>query len=137
MKTTTKMILASGLLSAALIAPAMAQPGDWGQRSDWVVLGEQHFQGRYAHEVHFPPRRGRHIDRIGLRSDGPVQCAFVRITFGNGETRELETRYLSRMVSDHAYGIDLPGNVRNVTGVALGCRALGDRSVTIQVVARK
>ncbi|HEY4115851.1 MAG TPA: hypothetical protein VGM17_17480 [Rhizomicrobium sp.] len=131
MNTTTKMIFAAALLSAGLIAPAMADS------DTWIPLGREHFHGKFDHEASFPGWAGKHIDMIALRTDDVASCTKVRVTFRNGHTDDLNTGDLNRMTPGRTYRLDLPGEERNVARIAIACHSLVDRGVTVQVFARK
>jgi hypothetical protein len=131
MKTRTKMIFASALLAAGLAAPAVADP------NYWVSLGKEHFAGRNDREASFPGWGGRSIEKLGLRANDFARCSRVRVTFGNGKSRDLDSGDLKRMVPGRTYKLDLPGDSRNVTRIALACHSLVDRSVAVEVFAQK
>jgi len=104
----------------------------------WVSLGRERFQGRRDTESEFAGWGGRSVDRIGLRAvDGDARCTRVTVRFGNGSVRNLDVGSLSSMNQGRVYRLDLPGGDRNVVRVGLACRALGDRAVTIEILARK
>lgn len=127
-------LIAAGLLSAAIAAPALAQD----YPNYWVRIGGDRFQGKFDRESDFAGWAGRSVDRIGLRAvDGPAQCTRVRVRFGNGRVRDLPVGSLTAMYPGRVYRLDLPGGERNVVKVTLRCHGLGQRAVSIDVLARK
>lgn len=131
MKTRTKMIFATVLFSAGMIAPAIADS------DQWISIGKAQFHGRYDRDAGFPGWRGRRVDTIALKTNDFAQCSRVRVTFGNGHTRDLNSGGLRHMVPGQFYRLDLPGDDRNVVRIAMSCHSLVDRGVTVEVVARK
>jgi hypothetical protein len=104
----------------------------------WVSLGRERFVGRRDVESRFAGWGGRSVDRIALRPiDGDARCTRILATFGNGRTRALDVSQLNRMAQGRNYRIDLPGEERRITRLDLTCRALGDRDVTMEILARK
>lgn len=107
-------------------------------RDGWTVIGRERFSGRRDTENTFPGWRGRHVDRIGLRTvDDSARCRRVTATFENGRTRDLNINGGERLERGRVKVLDLPGNERNLRSVRLWCRATGDRDVTIEVLARR
>ncbi len=63
---------------------------DRGERSDWVVLGEQRARQGVSNLVIEVGRREGIFDAVKVRiEDGNILLVGVRITFGNGETEDL------------------------------------------------
>ena len=138
MKRSLKLWTMAAALSAATIVPTLAADGGGYDPNYWVRLGTERFQGPVDRESTFPGWGGRSVDRIGLRSlNGFARCMRVRATFGNGNTRDLDTSGLFRMVPGRVYRVDLPGADRNVVRLMLKCRALGKYAVSVEVLARK
>jgi hypothetical protein len=112
----------------------------WNGSSDpnsWVSLGRQRFEGREV-ESSFAGLNGRSVDRIGLRAvNADAHCARVRVTFGNGNTRELDVSQLGHMEQGRVYRIDLPGGERNIVRLAMVCRPVGAPGVAVEILARK
>jgi hypothetical protein len=125
------MIFASALLSAGLIAPAIADS------NYWITLGREQFRGRNDRDASFPGWGGRSIEKLALRANDFARCGHVRVTFGNGHNRYLYKDSLARMMPGRVYELDLPGNDRNVTRIAMTCQSLVDKGVTVEVMARK
>jgi hypothetical protein len=110
--------------------------GDRWEREGWTMLGRERFEGRGDREAIVTGWRGREIQRLGFRAeDGDARCMRVRVTFGNGRTRDLDPGTLRYMRQGEMNRIDLPGDARNITRVQLMCRAVRDRAVSIQVFA--
>ena len=113
-------------------------PGDGTSGLRAVLDGVERFQGPNDRETAFGGWRGRSVDRIGLQAlNGFARCTRVRAEFGNGNTRDLDSSGLARMVPGHVYRVDLPGGDRNIVQLHLKCRALGKYAVSVQVFARK
>lgn len=105
-----------------------------GDRDQWITVGRENFEGRHDRES---TRIDRTVDRIALRPvDGDARCMRVSATFGNGRTRDLDINRHDVMERGRITEIDLPGDGRNVRRVDLSCRGVGDRQVTIEVLAR-
>jgi hypothetical protein len=103
----------------------------------WVSLGRERFEGREV-ESNFAGWGGRSVDRIGLRAvNADARCRRVRVTFGNGNTRDLDVGQLDRMQQGRVYRIDLPGGERNIVRLALLCRPVGAPTVAVEILARK
>ena len=130
MKFGTRIIVAA-LLSAAVAAPAIADP------NYWISLGREQFRGRNDREASFPGWGGRSIERLALRANDFARCNRVRVGFANGSVRDLNTGSLDRMIPGRTYQLDLPGRDRNVTRLVLRCHSLVDKGVTVEVMARK
>lgn len=88
--------------------------------------------------------RGRDHDRIYDRFGGPVErlwfvsdngdayCRSIRVTFGNGHTREV---FSGRLDEDQGRVVDLPGNQRNIRRIDLRCRSLDRDSTRVRISA--
>jgi hypothetical protein len=101
----------------------------------WVTLGRESFQGRRDREQNFAGWGGRSVERIGLRAiNDDARCSRLRVTFGNGMTRDLD---VGRLEQGRVKSIDLPGGNRNVTRLNMTCSAVHKYSVTIEILARK
>lgn len=113
---------------------------NWGSNEiyDWKYLGQERFEGRRDREEVFVGWKGRGSQQIALKPvDANARCSRVSATFANGGERALNIRngdYLSRGMY---HMIDLPGDRRNVTRLALTCRAVDARAVTIQIYTSK
>ncbi len=117
----------------AIIAATAA--GD-DRRDDWVTLSTETFTGRRDSESAFTGWRARSVDRIGLRPlDNDARCRYVRATFADGRTRDLDTG--GNLNRGRVTVIDLPGRDRNITRLDLSCRAIGGRNVSIEILARR
>jgi hypothetical protein len=115
------------------------RPGRPGDDVDgWVRLGRESFEGRRDREAVFTGWAGRNVDAIALRAaNGDAQCTRVRVTFGNGRTRDLDIGNRGVLRMGDFRRIDLPGRERNIRSLDMRCRPVGDRQVTIQAFARK
>jgi hypothetical protein len=103
----------------------------------WVTIGRENFRGRHDAETASTGWHGRSVDRIALRPvDNDARCMRVSATFDNGRTRNLDVNRKDVMERGRLTVIDLPGNERNLRSVDLRCRAVGDRDVTIEILAR-
>jgi hypothetical protein len=106
-------------------------------QNGWISLGRENFQGRHDAEARLAGWRGRNVDRIALRPiDNDARCLRVSATFDNGRTRDLDIGRRDVMQRGQMVEIDLPGGERNLQSVDLTCRAVGDRDVTIEILAR-
>jgi hypothetical protein len=106
-------------------------------RDGWITIGRENFQGHHDQEASFAGWHGRHVDRIALRPvDNNARCMRVSATFANGRTRDLDFDRGDVMERGRMKVIDLPGDERNLRNVNLRCRAVGDRDVTIEILAR-
>jgi hypothetical protein len=119
---------------------------DWdnspGPRSDadpyWVRLSLERFEGRRDHERAIGGWKAHGVDRIGLRPiDGDARCTVARARFGNGDIVDLDIGRFDRMERGRVYQLDLPGRERNIVSLDLICRAVGDYSVSVEVLVRK
>lgn len=103
----------------------------------WVTIGREDFRGRHDSEASFAGWRGRNVERIALRPvDNDARCMRVSATFDNGRTRDLNIDRRDVLERGRLTEIDLPGGERNLRSVDLTCRAVGDRDVTIEILAR-
>ncbi|HEX2593375.1 MAG TPA: hypothetical protein VHL34_17870 [Rhizomicrobium sp.] len=103
--------------------------------NDWISLGRERFSGRHDRESTFAGWRGRSVDRIGLKAlDDDARCSRVSVRFGNGRTADLRVGFLQR---GRVTVLDIPGRDRDVRSLNLACRAVGDRDVTIEILARR
>ncbi len=74
---------------------------------------------------------------IALRPvDNNARCLSVSATFDGGRTRDLDIDRHDVIERGRMVEIDLPSGERNLSRVALNCRAVGDRDVTIEILAR-
>jgi len=126
-----RTILAAALLTLGTAATATADA------NYWVSMGRERFVGRNDREANLPGWSGRSIEKLGLRANDFAACPRVRVTFGNGNTRDLSSAGLMRMMPGRVYRLDLPGNSRNVTRIVLRCHSLVDRGVQVELLARK
>lgn len=103
----------------------------------WVTIGRENFQGRHDSETSFAGWHGKNVDRIALRPvDNDARCMRVSAKFDNGQSRDLAIDRRDVLARGHLTEIDLPGGDRNLRSVDLTCRAVGDRDVTIEILAR-
>lgn len=110
---------------------------DHGQHDDWVTIGRESFEGRHDEESTRVGWNGKNVDRIALRPvDSDARCMRVAATFGNGHTRDLDFDRHDVINRGEMKVIDLPGDDRDLKRVDLHCRAVGDRDVTIEVLAK-
>lgn len=106
-------------------------------RNHWITVGRENFRGRHDSENTFAGWRGRNVDRIALRPvDNDARCVHVSATFANGRTRDLDIDRKDVITRGEIKVLDLPGNERDLRSVDLHCQAVGDRDVTIEVLAR-
>ena len=107
------------------------------KQGGWVTIGRENFQGRGDAETSFAGWHGKSVDRIALRPiDSDARCLRVSATFDNGRTRDLDIDRHDVIERGRMMEIDLPGHDRNLRRVDLHCRAVGDRDVTIEVLAK-
>lgn len=103
----------------------------------WVTIGRENFEGRHDSESSFAGWRGRSVDRIALRPvDNDARCTQISATFDNGRKRDLDVNRRDVMERGRLTVIDLPGDERNLRSVEMRCKAVGDRDVTIEILAR-
>lgn len=103
----------------------------------WITIGRENFRGRHDSESTSAGWGGRRVDRIALRPvDNDARCMRISATFENGRTRDLDVDRGDVMERGRLTVIDLPGHERNLRSVDLHCRAVGDRDVTIEILAR-
>jgi hypothetical protein len=108
-----------------------------GRDRGWISIGRQSFQGRHDAEASYAGWRGRSVERIALRPvDNDARCMRVSATFANGRTRDLDVGRRDVLERGRLTEFDLPGGDHNLRSVDLRCRALGDRDVTIEILAR-
>lgn len=106
------------------------------QDTGWRTIGRENFAGHRDWAQAYAGDRGEHLDRIALKPvDSDARCTRVKATFDNGNTRDLDMNrdYLER---GRLTVIDLPGKERDVRSIALHCRPVGDRDVTIEVLGQ-
>ncbi|MGH6872169.1 MAG: hypothetical protein ACREHE_11745 [Rhizomicrobium sp.] len=105
---------------------------------NWAFIGSANFRGRDDHDGTVAGWGGRNVTEIGFKPmNGDAVCDRVTVRFGNGVTRPYSVNNGAPMSRDHVYRIDLPGNTRNVTNLALRCHALGQYNVTINIYGNK
>jgi hypothetical protein len=110
---------------------------DRGGHNGWVTIGRENFEGRRDSEQSVAGWRGRNVDRIALRPvDNDARCMRVSATSENGRTRDLDINRRDVLERGRMTEIDLPGGERNLRSVDLSCRAVGDRTVTIEILAK-
>jgi hypothetical protein len=109
--------------------------GGFGDR-DWIVLGQQSFQGSNDKESTFTDWNGRHVDRIALRPiETDAQCMSIVATYDGGRKVKLAD---GRMLERGRVAVyDLPGDQHNLSKVFLRCRAVSGYRVTIEILARR
>ena len=101
----------------------------------WVTLGRESFEGRRDREQNFAGWAGRSVERIGFRAvNDNARCSRVQVTFGNGNTRDLD---VGRLDQGRMKVVDLPGGNRNVRSLKMVCSAVNKYSVTVEILARK
>jgi len=102
----------------------------------WVTLSRESFEGRGDRERAVTGGwDGRSVERIGFRAvNDDARCSRVRVTFGNGASRDLD---VGRLDQGRVKSIDLPGGNRRVKSLALMCNAVNKRTVTVEVLGRK
>jgi hypothetical protein len=104
--------------------------------SNWITVSSERFEGRGDHEVAFPGYNGRNIDPIALRPvNGDARCMNVRVHFANGSFADIHPNGVLR--EDRITALDLPGNRRDVTRIAMDCQAERGGAVTMQVLASR
>jgi len=109
---------------------------NWGSDAihNWQMVGRESFEGRGDTEMVFTGLRGRRTDAIALMPvNADARCSTVTARFANGRTQRLNLRegeVLRRGVYNQ---VDLPGNVRDLTALALRCRATNAASVTVNI----
>lgn len=107
-------------------------------RSQWIRVSRESFEGRRDRETVTTGWKGRSIQAIALKPlNGDARCKRLRITFANGQRRDLDVSRRQIMRQNGFYSFDLPGNQRNVEKIVMRCRAIRDRQVSIAVFARK
>lgn len=116
---------------------------DWQRAIDnstsyWVQIGSVRFQGLNDRDNAFGGFAGRSITTLGFRPlDGAAICGRTTVTFGNGTKMNVVVNGGRPMAQGQMYRVDLPGNQRNVTNVVMRCHALGNYSVTINILGNK
>ncbi|MDR3528915.1 MAG: hypothetical protein P4L57_16720 [Rhizomicrobium sp.] len=113
----------------------MGGPDRGGDR-DWVVLGQQSFEGSNDKESTFADWNGRHVDRIALRPlETDAQCMNIVATYDGGRKVKLaDGRTLER---GRVAVYDLPGDQHNLSKVFLRCRSVSGYRVTIEILAHR
>lgn len=106
-------------------------------RNGWQRIGYETFDRRPDHQrdvLH--GREGRHIRRIALRPSGDdARCSRIRVTFGNGNTRDLKVSPDDTMREGQLYSFDLPGHARHVQRIDLKCRGAGHHKTRIEILS--
>lgn len=109
----------------------------FGRQHRWSVVGSEHFSGRRDHERSYPRWRGRHVETIALRPyRNDARCRRVRVTFHNGNARNLDIGRRDRLREGRLYRLDLPGRERNVRRIDMVCHGVHHDPVTIELLAR-
>jgi hypothetical protein len=104
----------------------------------WIRVSTERFEGGRDRETAITGWRGRNIDSVGFRAvDGDARCNRVLATFANGRTQRLDIRAGDRLRQGRLYQVDLPGNQRDMVRIEMTCRGIGQRAVTIQVLANR
>ena len=120
MRITTSLVTAALLLGSA--APAWAQKWD---RAGSISVSPGRDQSLAFSRFTGP------VARLNLDADrSDVRCRSVRVTFGNGRTRNVFSGTLRK---NHPRVVDLPGDERNIRRVDFRCRALDRRHARIQI----
>ena len=120
---TSRIAVMAALLCAGTALPAFAAMDQIGQ----VTVG--HFANRAAQNFDL----GGPIDSLGLQPVGAdVDCRAINATFGNGKTSQI---FSGKLYQGRTTTVDLPGDQRTVTRLAVNCQSLGFRDATIRVSA--
>jgi len=109
---------------------------NWGSNAvnNWQMVGHESFEGRNDSEMTNVGLRGRHVDAIALMPvNADARCSSVTARFDNGRSQKLALRNGDFLRRGAYTQVDLPGNYRNLDGIALRCRATNARSVTINI----
>lgn len=114
-------------LSAALLTgislPALA---------DWDRIGSYDISYGPDRESHSPDFGGP-VERLRFTArEGDVRCAYIRATFGNGNTWDLYSGELRQGVDKV---VDLPGDKREVTRIGFNCHAFSRGGAHLEVAA--
>ncbi|HEX3808371.1 MAG TPA: hypothetical protein VHW02_01630 [Rhizomicrobium sp.] len=118
-----RIIVLAAILSAAISAPALA---------DWDNVGSIKVDYNIDRDSKSPDFGGS-VERLQfVARGGDVQCRFIRVTFGNGQTVQLYSGRLQQGVPNPA---NLPGTSRNVKRLEFMCRAFSKAGATIQIQA--
>ncbi|HTQ14044.1 MAG TPA: hypothetical protein VMH86_09225 [Rhizomicrobium sp.] len=105
---------------------------------NWAFIGSASFRGRDDHDGTVAGWGGRNVTEIGFKPvNGDAVCGRVNVRFGNGVVRPYTLNNGGPMHNGRVYSIDMPGNTRNVTDVAMRCHALGQYAVTIDIYGNK
>ena len=113
---------------------------NWGSNeiNDWKYIGEVSFEGRDDSETAFAGWKGRGSDAIALKPvDANARCSQVTATFENGNKQILAIHNGDYLSKGMYYKLDLPGDRRNVSSLAMRCRATDASSVKIQIFTSK
>lgn len=117
------MATCATVMSIAAIAPAQAA---------WDQLGTVRVDPT-RENVRVYSRFGGPVEKLFLTADeGDAYCRSVRVTFGNGQTRNVFTGTLRE---NRGQTIDLPGFQRNVRRIDFRCRSLERRGSEIKIAA--
>jgi hypothetical protein len=104
---------------------------------NWQFMGSVQFRGRHDEQSSFTGWRGRNVFAIGLKPvHGDAVCRRVQVTFGHGDTRTFAANNGEPMREGRVYGIDMPGDLRNVRRLDLDCHAIGEYVVTVNILGR-
>jgi hypothetical protein len=123
MKRIALLTVAAATLAIGGAAPAFAA---------WDNLGNVQVGPGQDHDRIYD-RFGGPVERLRLDADGSdIQCRSVRVTFGNGRTRNV---FSGRLNDTRPRIVDLPGEERNIKRIDFRCRALERRTARIQVAA--
>ncbi len=122
MRRSILLALAS-VLAASVCYPALA---------DWDKIGTYDIGYGPDRESHSPDFGGP-VERLRFTArDGDVQCAYIRATFGNGQTRDLFT---GRLRQGEDNNVDLPGDRRDVSRISFNCHAFSRSGARIEMSA--
>lgn len=113
---------------------------NWGSNeiNHWKYIGEELFEGSDDRETAFAGWKGHGSEAIALKPmDADARCSQVTAIFENGNKQILAIHNGDYMSKGMYHKLDLPGDRRNVTSLAMRCRATDAGSVRIQIFTSK
>jgi hypothetical protein len=106
--------------------------------NNWVLIGNAKFDGPNDRDGGSTGWAGRGITALGFKAtNGDAICGPVTVRYTNDVKRSYPLNNGQPLSRDRVYQIDMPGDRKNVAGVALRCRALGNYSVTVNIYGNK
>jgi hypothetical protein len=107
--TKSRILMLAAAFSASVAAPAFA---------DWDNIGSVFINHKPDRDTKFL-RLGGSVERLSVRpASSNVSCQSIRVTFSNGQTRNL---FSGNLYEDRRKDLDLPGRAHNISRIDFNC----------------